>query len=78
MGLGVVKLATDKIVTAGHEFGATTAIRGAFMDGRVKAVLAFDPWMYMHKTEAEYGFMKIPRPLLTVSSENFQKICDFE
>jgi len=48
MGLGVVKLATDKIVTAGHEFGGTTAIRGAFMDGRVKAVLAFDPWMYMH------------------------------
>ncbi|CDW72852.1 platelet-activating factor acetylhydrolase [Stylonychia lemnae] len=78
MGLGLVKLATDKIVSAGHEFGGTTAIRGAFMDGRVKAVLAFDPWMYTHKSEAHYGFMKITRPLLTVSTEHFPKMCDFE
>lgn len=75
IGLGMLTLATDKIVTAGHSFGGITAIRAAQTDGRVKAVLAFDPWMLMHATDANSGLMKIERPLFTIMTENFPIMC---
>ena len=73
IGLGMLNLATDKIVVAGHSFGGATAIRTAQRDGRVKAILAYDPWMYLINSDSIGGLVKLERPLLTVNTEEFSK-----
>eukprot|EP00347_Sterkiella_histriomuscorum_P000764 403374591 len=71
IGLGPLKIASDKIVAMGHSFGGITAVHTAKADGRVKAILAYDPWMYLAHGEASLGMIKLERPLLTVMTEHF-------
>lgn len=71
IGLGPLRLASDKIVAMGHSFGGMTAIKTAKGDGRIKAIIAYDPWMYLAQGEASLGLFKLERPLLSVVTENF-------
>jgi len=48
LGFGHIKLASDKIIIAGHSFGAMTALRGTMIDGRIKAAICYDPWLFVH------------------------------
>ena len=44
-----------KLAVGGHSFGGITAVKTAFLDKRVKACLAFDPWLYLHESDILKG-----------------------
>ena len=71
IGLGHLNVAADKIVAMGHSFGGITAVNTARKDGRIKAILAYDPWMYLAHNECSLGMLKLERPLFTVMTEDF-------
>lgn len=72
----MIQLATDKIVASGHSFGGITAVRAGQADGRVKAVVAFDPWLFVYSSEITTGTFNYDKPLFSTMTENFPKMCE--
>ncbi|TNV72750.1 hypothetical protein FGO68_gene10341 [Halteria grandinella] len=68
----------DKITTFGHSFGGITALRAAYLDPRVKAVLALDPWMFLHLEDIDAGTFAISAPHVTINTENFDLKCFYK
>ena len=67
-----------KLAVGGHSFGGITAVKTAFLDKRVKACLAFDPWLYLHESDILKGTLKLAVPFISVNSEYFAEICHFD
>ena len=66
----------SKLPEAGHSFGGgITAFRTAFKDKRVKACIAFDPWLYLHEPNILNETLNLDVPFISADSEHFAKIC---
>ncbi|KAM9316387.1 platelet-activating factor acetylhydrolase [Gastrophryne carolinensis] len=59
----------QRVVAAGHSFGAAAAIKALCMDSRFKCGIAHDAWMFSLRDEI---FSTIDQPVLFVNSEKFQ------
>ena len=65
----------DNLVCGGHSFGGMTGIGVANEDERVKAVFAYDPWLWcvIDKVQSDEFFLNQPQ-IYTVT-EHFSPIC---
>ena len=59
MGYPNINIDTNRLISMGHSYGGITALRGAHASDKVKAVVSYDPWMFMHYKQAESGEMKV-------------------
>ncbi len=71
LGFGKIKITSDKVVVAGHSFGAITALKTSLIDGRIKAGLIFDPWLYVSSEIIDEGSFVMERPFITTLTEHF-------
>ncbi|CDW80642.1 platelet-activating factor acetylhydrolase [Stylonychia lemnae] len=70
-----IKINTQKLTSMGHSFGGITAVRAGYLSDKIKAIVSFDPWMYMHQKEAISGEMKVNKYLFTIMTETFPSLC---
>jgi len=66
-----VKIDFEKLIVAGHSFGAQTCISVAARDPRVKACLALDPFLLATEPEILNGTLKVTVPICVINSENY-------
>lgn len=78
LAFGAINIAVDKIVAAGHSFGGMTALRASLADGRVKAVVTYDPWLYVYESDLTHNQFKVERPLFSIQTEYFTKMCEYD
>ena len=73
LGFGNITISSNKVISMGQSFGGVTALRTAQIDGRVKACVAFDPWLFPFLSDVNEGKVKMERPFVTIHTENFFK-----
>ena len=63
-----MKIDTNKLTIMGHSFGGATAIKTSQLDSRIKAIVAYDPWMFPLDKEIQEGSLKLNSNLFTIVS----------
>eukprot|EP00347_Sterkiella_histriomuscorum_P022261 403331108 len=66
-----IKIDTNRIGIMGHSFGGATAIKASQLDSRIKATIAYDPWMYLLDKEVQAKQIKLNSNLISITAEGF-------
>mmetsp|Transcript_13426 Transcript_13426/g.22024 ORF Transcript_13426/g.22024 Transcript_13426/m.22024 type:complete len:356 (-) Transcript_13426:326-1393(-) len=73
------KLDLSRLSIMGHSFGGITALEACRVDSRIRAVIAYDPWLYAASQELRKSGLNVPVYILEAEAfgyENNTKIID--
>lgn len=69
-----VQIDKENMICGGHSFGGMTGIGVAHEDDRVKAVFAFDPWLWCEIEGISSNEYFLKQPQIYITTENFSPI----